>query len=147
MTQPEHGAVYDALPVFDNHHGRPEVWRGLRVEGMVERPTVFSAADLVELTRQTIVDDFRCVEGWSAPGQEWEGVPLAVLLDMVKPLPTARFALRAGRGGGFPPVGALPSGEASGIATPASSGSCCWPPDSGWRGTAARTFAGGQCQV
>ena len=92
MTQPEHGAVYDALPVFDNHHGRPEVWWGLRVEGMVERPTVFSATDLVELTRQTIVDDFRCVEGWSASGQEWEGVPLAVLLDMVKPLPTARFA-------------------------------------------------------
>ena len=92
MTQPEHASVYDALPVFDNHHGRPEVWRGLRVEGLVERPAVFSVVELLELTRQTIVDDFRCVEGWSAPGQEWEGVPLAVLLDMVKPLPTARFA-------------------------------------------------------
>ncbi|MDE2788584.1 MAG: molybdopterin-dependent oxidoreductase [Chloroflexota bacterium] len=92
MTQPEHAAVYDALPVFDNHHGRPEVWPGLKVEGLVERPTVFSAAELLELTRQTIVDDFRCVDGWTAPGQEWEGVPLAVFLDMVKPLPTARFA-------------------------------------------------------
>ncbi len=92
MTQPEHGAVYDALPVFDNHHGRPEVWPGLRVNGLVERPTVFSAAELLELTRQTIVDDFRCVDGWTAPGQEWEGVPLAVLLDTVKPLPSARFA-------------------------------------------------------
>ena len=92
MTQPEPAAVYDSLPVFDNHHGRPEVWSGLRVAGLVERPTVFSAADLVKLTRQTTVDDFRCVEGWSAPGQEWEGVPLAVLLDLVKPLPTARFA-------------------------------------------------------
>ena len=75
MTQPEHAAVYDTLPVFDNHHGRPEVWPGLKVTGLVERPTVFSAAKLAELTRQTIVDDFRCVEGWSAPGQEWEGVP------------------------------------------------------------------------
>jgi len=92
MTQPEHGAVYDALPVFDNHHGRPEFWPGLRVEGLVERPTVFRAAELLELTRQTIVDDFRCVEGWSAPGQEWEGVPLAVLLGIVRPLPAARFA-------------------------------------------------------
>lgn len=92
MTQPEHGAVYDALPVFDNHHGRPDVWPGLKVEGLVERPIVFSAAELIELTRQTIVDDFRCVEGWSAPGQEWEGVPLAVLLDVARPLPTARFA-------------------------------------------------------
>lgn len=92
MTQPEHAAVYDALPVFDNHHGRPEVWPGLRVTGLVERPTVFSAAELAELTRQTIVDDFRCVEGWSAPDQEWEGVPLEVLLDIVGPMPTARFA-------------------------------------------------------
>ena len=92
MTQPERGPVYNTLPVFDNHHGRPEVWPGLRVEGLVEQPTVFSAAQLIELTRQAIVDDFRCVEGWSAPGQEWEGVPLAVLLDIVKPLPTARFA-------------------------------------------------------
>ena len=92
MTQPEDGTVFGTLPVFDNHHGRPEVWPGLRVEGLAERPTVFSAADLAELTRQTIVDDFRCVEGWSAPGQQWEGVPLAVLLDIVKPLPAARFA-------------------------------------------------------
>ena len=92
MTQPEHAPVYDALPVFDNHHGRPEVWKGLRMEGMVERPTVFSAAELLELTRQAIVDDFRCVEGWTAPGQQWEGVPLAVLLDIVGPMPAARFA-------------------------------------------------------
>jgi DMSO/TMAO reductase YedYZ molybdopterin-dependent catalytic subunit len=92
MTQPEHASVFDALPVFDNHHGRPAVWPGLRVEGLVERPTVFTAVELLELTRQTIVDDFRCVEGWSAPGQEWEGVPLAVLLDIVKLLPGARFA-------------------------------------------------------
>lgn len=92
MTQPEHAPVFEALPVFDNHHGRPETWPGLRVDGLVERPKVFSAAELVELTRQTIVDDFQCVDGWSAPGQEWEGVPLAVLLDIVRPLPAARFA-------------------------------------------------------
>ena len=92
MTQSEHAPVLDTLPVFENHYGRPEVWPGLRVEGLVERPLVFSAAELLELTRQTIVDDFRCVDGWTAPGQEWEGVPLAVLLDIVKPLPTAMFA-------------------------------------------------------
>ena len=70
MTQPEHAPVYGALPVFDSHHGRPEIWPGLMVTGLVERPAVFRAAELAELTRQTIVDDFRCVEGWSAPGQE-----------------------------------------------------------------------------
>ena len=92
MNQQDHARVLGALPTFDNHHGRPEVWPGLRVEGLVERPTVFSAEELLELTRQTIVDDFQCVEGWSAPGQEWQGVPLAALLDIVKPLPAARFA-------------------------------------------------------
>ncbi len=92
MTRPERDAVFNSLPVFDNHHGRPEVWPGLRVEGLVGRSTVFSAAELAELTRQTIVDDFQCVDGWSAPGQQWEGVPLTVLLDVVKPLPEARFA-------------------------------------------------------
>ena len=97
MTQSENATVYDALPVFDNHHGRPETWPGLRVEGLVERPTVFSATKLLELTRQTIIDDFRCVEGWSAPGQAWEGVPLSVLLDIVGPLPTARFAAIAAK--------------------------------------------------
>ena len=97
MTQPENAAVFDTLPVFDNHHGRPETWPGLWVEGLVERPTVFSAAELLELTRQTIIDDFRCVEGWSVPGQAWEGVPLAVLLEIVMPLPTARFAAIAAK--------------------------------------------------
>lgn len=92
MTQSEHAPVLDGLPVFDNHHGRPEVWPGLTVDGLAGQPKVFSSTELMELTEQTIVDDFQCVEGWSAPGQEWAGVPLAALLAIVKPLPGARYA-------------------------------------------------------
>ena len=92
MSDAKPGPIYDTLPVFDHHHGRPERWPGLRVEGLVGRPTVFTAGQLTELTRQTITDDFRCVEGWAVPGQQWEGVPLSALLDVAGPLPNARYA-------------------------------------------------------
>ena len=92
MSESTSGPIYDTLPVFEGHHGRPEVWPGLRVEGLVERPLTLSAAELAKLTDAAIVDDFRCVEGWSVPGQQWEGVPLSVLLDIVAPRPEASHA-------------------------------------------------------
>ena len=86
-----------ALPVFDHHYGRPDCWPGLSVEGLVKRPQHYTAAGLAALTHLTdadaaITDDFRCVEGWTAPGQHWEGVPLRRLLDAAGPLPAARYA-------------------------------------------------------
>ena len=92
MTEREGGPVYGALPVFDNHHGRPDSWGGLHVTGMVENPRVFSVQELRELTRYGLTDDFRCVEGWSVPDLKWQGVALSALLEIVKPLPEARFA-------------------------------------------------------
>lgn len=92
MSDATPGSVYDALPVFERHHGRPEVWPGLRVGGLVQRPVTLSATELADLTDAAIVDDFRCVEGWSVPGQQWEGVPLSALLDITGPLPNARYA-------------------------------------------------------
>ena len=82
----------DALPVFTDHHGRPEIWPGLRVEGLVRSPTLLTGADLVNLTQQSLTDDFRCLEGWSVPDQDWEGVPLSVVLDIAEPLPNAGYA-------------------------------------------------------
>ena len=38
MSNSNPGPIYDTLPVFDHHHGRPETWPGLRVEGLVQRP-------------------------------------------------------------------------------------------------------------
>ena len=92
MSDRNSGPIYDALPVFDHHHGRPAAWPGLRVEGLVQCPTVFTAEQLAELTRQGLTDDFRCTEGWSVPDQEWEGVPLSALLEAAGPLPNARYA-------------------------------------------------------
>ena len=92
MSIPEHESKLEHLPVFDDHHGRPEVWSGLKIEGLVHNPTVITEADLAHLTQVSLTDDFRCVEGWSVPDQDWDGVPLSALLDMVGPLPNARFA-------------------------------------------------------
>lgn len=82
----------DSLPVFDHHHGRPEVWSGLSIDGLVQNPAVLAESDLANLTARTLTDDFRCEEGWSVPDLEWAGVPLSALLDIVNPLPGARFA-------------------------------------------------------
>ena len=89
-SQPDN--TLDTLPVFTDHHGRPEIWPGLRIEGMVGNPTLLTEADLADLTQQSITDDFRCLEGWSVPDQDWEGVPLAALLDIAGPLPNAGYA-------------------------------------------------------
>ncbi len=82
----------DRLPVFDNHYGRPDQWPGLSVEGLVTAPRTFSATDLEALTNVTLTDDFRCEEGWTVADQRWEGVSLAALLQLVQPLPGARYA-------------------------------------------------------
>lgn len=80
------------LPVFDNHYGRPEQWMGLRVDGLVAAPRTFSATDLEALAAASLTDDFRCEEGWIVANQRWEGVSLAELLQVVRPLPLARYA-------------------------------------------------------
>lgn len=92
MSDPRPENTLDALPVFTGHHGRPELWPGLSIEGLVQTPTRLTDADLAALTQQSLTDDFQCLEGWSAPDQQWEGVPLSVLLNIAGPLPNARYA-------------------------------------------------------
>ncbi len=65
-------------------------WR-LEVGGLVEEPRVFSLADLRALARpQTQRVLHNCVQGWSSIA-EWGGVPLQTVLDLVRPLPGARY--------------------------------------------------------
>ena len=92
MPNPEPETTLNSLPVFDDHHGRPEAWSGLRIDGLVQNPTVLMESDLADLTQASLTDDFRCVDGWSVPDQNWEGVPLSVLLDTAGPLPNAKYA-------------------------------------------------------
>ncbi len=64
----------------------------LVVEGLVERPASFSLAQLRAMPSRTQITRHDCVEGWSAIGQ-WTGVPLARVLEVVKPKPAARFVV------------------------------------------------------
>jgi DMSO/TMAO reductase YedYZ molybdopterin-dependent catalytic subunit len=66
-------------------------WR-LAVEGHVASPRTFSVAELKQLPSRTQITRHTCEEGWTAIGQ-WTGVPLGLVLDAVRILPTARFVV------------------------------------------------------
>lgn len=66
-------------------------WR-LTVGGLVEQPRTYSLDELRALPARTQITRHDCVEGWSAIAK-WRGVPLATVLDQVRPLPNARFVV------------------------------------------------------
>jgi DMSO/TMAO reductase YedYZ molybdopterin-dependent catalytic subunit len=64
----------------------------LAIGGLVEAPRAFSLAELRGLPARTQITRHDCVEGWSAIAK-WKGVPLAALLDIVRPTAAARYAM------------------------------------------------------
>ncbi len=56
----------------------------LRVHGLVEHPVDLSLDQLVALGYRSQVTLHHCIQGWSGIA-EWGGVPLAVVLDLVRP--------------------------------------------------------------
>ncbi|WP_110692615.1 molybdopterin-binding protein [Salinicola halophyticus] len=66
-------------------------WR-LTIDGLVEQPTRLSLAELSAMPSRTQITRHDCVEGWSCIGQ-WTGVPLADLLERVRPRDQARFVV------------------------------------------------------
>src|SRR5450631_71378 len=64
----------------------------LKVEGLVEKPSTFSLAQLRELLSRTQITRHDCVEGWSAIGK-WKGVKLSAVLNAVQPKSDARFVV------------------------------------------------------
>lgn len=65
-------------------------WK-LEVAGLVERPKTFDVADLTRrLPCEERLYRFRCVERW-AMAVPWSGFPLRALLELVRPLSSAKF--------------------------------------------------------
>jgi DMSO/TMAO reductase YedYZ molybdopterin-dependent catalytic subunit len=64
----------------------------LPITGLVDSPHVFTLPELRAMPKLTQVTRHDCVEGWSAIGK-WSGIPLATVLAMAKPQPTARFVI------------------------------------------------------
>jgi DMSO/TMAO reductase YedYZ molybdopterin-dependent catalytic subunit len=66
-------------------------WR-LTVDGMVDRPTAFSLAQIKSYPTRSQITEIACEEGWSYIA-EWIGVPLAHVLDLVGVHPQARYVV------------------------------------------------------
>jgi DMSO/TMAO reductase YedYZ molybdopterin-dependent catalytic subunit len=66
-------------------------WK-LRVDGLVEAPMQLSLSQLRSMKSRTQITRHDCVEGWSAIGK-WTGVPLGEVLQLVRPLPSARYVV------------------------------------------------------
>jgi len=64
----------------------------LEVGGLVERPMVFSIAELRKLPSRTQITRHDCVEGWSAIGK-WKGARLSALLEATHLRPNARYVV------------------------------------------------------
>lgn len=61
----------------------------LEVGGLVEHPVSLSLAELRKLGAQSQIVKHNCIQGWSAIAQ-WAGVPVAALIEHVRPLPEAK---------------------------------------------------------
>lgn len=70
----------------------PEAW-SLTVTGVVEQAIEFDTSKLYELEFSTVDDDFTCLEGWTAKGLEWRGVPIEALISRAQPTSEAAYGL------------------------------------------------------
>ncbi|MBI4218908.1 MAG: molybdopterin-dependent oxidoreductase [Chloroflexi bacterium] len=66
-------------------------WHVLCVGGLVQRSLILTAHDLAHFPRTAVVSDFTCEEGWVVPGLDWEGVPVALLLEITGTSPGAKY--------------------------------------------------------
>jgi DMSO/TMAO reductase YedYZ molybdopterin-dependent catalytic subunit len=66
-------------------------WR-LAVNGMVDRPTSFSVDELKSYPSKSQITEVVCEEGWSYIA-EWNGVPLAHILNLVGTHPQAKYVV------------------------------------------------------
>lgn len=61
----------------------------LKISGLVERPLELSLAEMEEIGPTELISMHHCIQGWSGIA-EWGGISLATIIDLVRPLPTAR---------------------------------------------------------
>jgi DMSO/TMAO reductase YedYZ molybdopterin-dependent catalytic subunit/thiosulfate reductase cytochrome b subunit len=64
----------------------------LRIEGLVETPMRLSYRGLLSLPKHEQITQHYCIQGWSGVAK-WGGVRMSDILDMVHPLPTARWVV------------------------------------------------------
>jgi DMSO/TMAO reductase YedYZ molybdopterin-dependent catalytic subunit len=91
----------DGFPVLDLG-SKPEVpvdkWE-LRLDGEVENPQMISWQQLNDLPQATMTSDIHCVTAWSRFDNRWDGVLISTLLELCRPLPSAKAVMIHGYDG------------------------------------------------
>jgi methionine sulfoxide reductase catalytic subunit len=64
----------------------------LRVGGLVEEPRQFSWQEIKTMPKQEQITKHFCIQGWSGVAK-WGGVPVRNIMEIVKPLPEARYVV------------------------------------------------------
>jgi DMSO/TMAO reductase YedYZ molybdopterin-dependent catalytic subunit/thiosulfate reductase cytochrome b subunit len=64
----------------------------LKVAGLVENPVELSLDEIRAMGKMTQITLHHCIQGWSGIA-EWGGLPMAKLIERVRPTPEARFAV------------------------------------------------------
>ena len=64
----------------------------LRISGLVETPRELSLAELKGMPKQDQITTHFCIQGWSGVAK-WSGVPMRQIMELVRPLPQARYAV------------------------------------------------------
>ena len=91
----------DKWPVL-HHGGVPAIdvkkWT-FTITGLVEKERTLTYDEFNALPRVEVFSDIHCVTTWSRLDNLWEGVSAAVIKDLVKIKPEARYVIIEGAGG------------------------------------------------
>lgn len=64
----------------------------LRIDGLVDNPVELTYAQLKAMPKQEQVTQHYCIQGWSGIAK-WGGVPMKEIVDLVRPLPEAKWVI------------------------------------------------------
>jgi methionine sulfoxide reductase catalytic subunit len=83
------GRLPDSVEYKELEHNDFRDWR-LQVYGLVEHPRVFSLDEVKALPHHEQITQHFCIQGWSGVAK-WGGVSMQTIMDLVKPLPEAKW--------------------------------------------------------
>jgi DMSO/TMAO reductase YedYZ molybdopterin-dependent catalytic subunit len=91
----------DKWPVL--HHGHvpsidTKAWT-FKISGLVEGERTLTYSEFTALPRTEVFSDIHCVTTWSRYNNTWEGISTAVIKDLVKLKPEAKYVMVEGSGG------------------------------------------------
>ena len=73
-------------------------WR-FRVFGLVKDEATFDRNEFTGLGSATLDAEFHCVTQWSRLENTWEGVPFTAIMEVIRPMPEAKFVMAHCYGG------------------------------------------------